>query len=169
SVRVGSIIKEKGRLQNDYVKCIAKDGTIIHTVSSIEMMQVNEENYLISFFLDITKMKKQETIIDQYVHKLETVNKELEAFSYSVSHDLKAPLRAIETYTKILEEDFYANFNDEGKRILTAVLHNTKRMDDLINDLLDFARLGKKAIDKVDIDMNSLVGSIITELKRTIN
>src|ERR1700741_9989 len=62
SLRVGSIIKEKGRLQNDYVKCIAKDGTIVHTVSSIEMMQVNEETYLVSFFLDITKMKEQEAV-----------------------------------------------------------------------------------------------------------
>src|SRR6218665_3635279 len=79
SLRVGSIIKEKGRLQNDYVKCIAKDGQIVHTVSSIETMEMNGEAYLVSFFIDITKIIEQQHIIEQHVQQLETVNKELEA------------------------------------------------------------------------------------------
>jgi len=168
-IRVGSIIKEKGRLQNDYVKCIAKDGTIVHTVSSIELMEMNEETYLVSFFLDITKIIEQQNIIEQHLQQLEAVNRELEAFSYSVSHDLRAPLRAIEGYTKMLEEGFYSLFNDEGKRLLSAVYRNTKRMESLIDALLDFARLGRKVIQKTDIDMNNLVNEIIADLKYTMN
>jgi PAS domain S-box-containing protein len=167
SVRVGSIIKEKGRLQNDYVKCIAKDGTIVHTVSSIEFMDMNDQTYLVSFFLDITKIIDQQKVIEQYVQQLEAINKELEAFSYSVSHDLRSPLRAIEGYTKMLEEDFYSLFNDEGKRLLSAVQRNTKRMGNLIDSLLYFARLGKKVIQKSDIDMNNMVNEILYDLKFT--
>ena len=116
SAKVGSIIKEKGGLRNDYVKCIAKNGSIVHTVSSIELMEMNQETYLVSFFLDITKIIEQQSIIEKQVQQLEEVNKDLEAFSYSVSHDLRAPLRAINGYTHMLEEDFSELFNEEGKK-----------------------------------------------------
>ncbi len=169
SIKVGSILKEKGRLQNDYVKCIAKDGTIVHTVSSIEFMEVNGEIYFVSFFLDITQIIEQQNIIEQHVEQLKAVNKELEAFSYSVSHDLRAPLRAIEGYTKMLEEDFYSLFDDNGKKWLSAVQDNTKKMNHLIDDLLAFARLGKKVIRKADIDMNNLIDEVLADLKTITN
>lgn len=164
SIRVGEIIREKGRLQNDYVKCRAKDGSVVHTVSSIELMDMNGETYLVSFFIDITKIIEQQAIIEKHLKQLETVNSELEAFSYSVSHDLRAPLRAIDGYTKILEEDFNKLFDDEGKRLLSAVQYNAKRMGNLIDDLLDFARIGKKDLRKADIDMNELMREVLSEL-----
>ncbi|MDB5272822.1 MAG: domain S-box protein [Chitinophagaceae bacterium] len=168
SARVGALIKTKGRLQNDYVKCIAKDGTVVHTISSIEMMEMNGELHLVSFFLDITKIIEQQAIIEQHAQQLEAVNKELEAFSYSVSHDLMTPLRAINGYVKILEEDFYALFDDEGKRVLSAVQKNTKKMANLIDDLLSFAKVGKQAVLKTEIDANEMVKEIVLDLKNTI-
>lgn len=169
SLRVGSIIKEKGRLLNDYVKCRTKNGAIVHTVSSIEMMDMNNETYLVSFFVDITKIIEQQSIIEGHVQQLEALNKDLEAFSYSVSHDLRAPLRAIDGYTKVLEEDFYKLFDDEGKKTLLAVQRNTQKMGDLIDDLLAFAKLGKTAIQKADIDMNTLIDEVLTDLKKITN
>lgn len=166
SIRVGNIIKEKGRLQNDYVKCITKSGKIVHTVSSIEFMEMNEETLLVSFFVDITKIIEQQAIIEQHAQQLEAVNKELEAFSYSVSHDLRAPLRAIDGYTQTLEEDFFSLFNDEGKRMLTAIKRNAKKMGNLIDDLLAFAKLGKKAVTKTEIDMNGLFQEVLLDLKQ---
>ena len=169
SLRVGAIIKEKGRLQNDYVKCITKSGKIVHTVSSIEFMDMNEETYLVSFFVDITQIIEQQAIIEQHAKQLEMANKELEAFSYSVSHDLRAPLRAINGYSKTLEEDFISILNDEGKRMLSAIQRNAIRMGNLIDDLLAFAKLGKKPVTKTAIDMTSLLQEVLFDLKQTTN
>jgi len=166
SERVGRLIKEKGRLQNDYVKCIAKNGRIVHTVSSIELMEMNGEAYLVSFFVDITKIVEQQAVIEQHVEKLQEVNKDLEAFSYSVSHDLRAPLRAINGYARILEEDFQASLDAEGKRILSAVQHNARKMGNLIDDLLAFSKMGQKTIVKGDINMNAIVNEVLSDLKK---
>lgn len=166
SERVGNMIRDKGKLQNDYVRCIDKNGKTVHTVSSIEMMEINGETYLVSFFVDVTKIMQQQAIIEQHARQLEYVNKELEAFSYSISHDLRAPLRAIDGYAKALEEDFYPLFDDDGRSALAAVQRNAKRMTHLIDDLLAFARLGQKPINKTDLDMNVLVGEVLDELKK---
>ena len=169
SLRVGNFIKENGRFQNDYIKCIAKGGKIVHTVSSIEPMEMNGEMHLISFFIDITKMVEQQAIIEQQLQQLEEVNKEMESFSYSVSHDLRAPLRAISSYTRILNEDYTSVLDEEGKSLLFAVQKNAKKMGNLIDDLLSFARLGKKALVKTNIDMNILVDEVVSDLKIASN
>jgi PAS domain S-box-containing protein len=168
SAKVGAIIKEKGRLQNDYVKCIAKDGTIVHTISSIELMEMEGESYLVAFFIDITNVIKQQSIIEQHAQQLEAVNKELEAFSYSVSHDLRAPLRAINGYVQILEEDFQEALDEDGKKVLSIIQNNTIKMGKLIDDLLAFAKVGKKAIIKTDLNMDTLVKELLSDLRNTI-
>lgn len=165
SVRVGNLIKEKGRLHNDYVKCIAKNGQLVHTVSSIESMEMGGETYLISFFVDITRIMEQQSIIEHHARQLEALNGELEAFSYSVSHDLRAPLRAIDGYIKIIEEDFGDLFNEEGKKALSIVQHNAEKMGRLIDDLLSFARMGQKELLKTEVNMNRLVEEVLADLK----
>ncbi|MEX2396206.1 MAG: histidine kinase dimerization/phospho-acceptor domain-containing protein, partial [Balneolales bacterium] len=77
---------------------------------------------------------------------LEIANNELESFTYSVSHDLRTPLRAIHGYTQVLLEDCNANLDDECIRALNAILHNSKKMGQLIDDLLTFSRLGRKEL-----------------------
>lgn len=166
SEKVGLIIKEKGRLHNDYVKCIAKNGEIVHTLSSIEMMEMNGEMYLVSFFVDISKIVEQQTIIEQHVERLQEVNKDLEAFSYSVSHDLRAPLRAIDGYAKTLEEDFEAILDADGKTILSTIQYNAKKMSHLIDDLLAFSKMGQRSMVKRDINMNELFHEVVGDLKK---
>ena len=166
SVRVGTLLQEKGRLQNDYVKCRTKSGGIVHTISSIEFMEMNEEAFLVSFFVDITKIIDQQAIIEHHVQELEAMNKELEAFSYSVSHDLRAPLRAINGYTQVLEQDFYDQLDEDGKKMLLAVQRNAKKMDTLIEDLLAFAKSGKQEIRKRDIDLRALVEEVLADVKK---
>jgi light-regulated signal transduction histidine kinase (bacteriophytochrome) len=95
---------------------------------------------------------------------LESVNKELESFSYTVAHDLRAPLRAINGNAKILEEDYAGIFDPGVMKALHSIQHNSKRMGELIDDLLEFSSLGRKQVMSSEINMNRLVESIRQEL-----
>lgn len=95
--------------------------------------------------------------------QLENTNKELETFVYSVSHDLRAPLRAIAGFSSMLYEDYYSGFDEGAKDLLNDVLHNTKKMTALIDDLLQFSRLGRRAMSISQVDMKKIVETIIEE------
>jgi light-regulated signal transduction histidine kinase (bacteriophytochrome) len=114
---------------------------------------------------EIRKLNEElEQRVLQRTAQLEVANKELEAFSYSVSHDLRAPLRAIDGFSRILLEDYGDKYDAEGKRLLNIIRSNTQKMGELIDDLLALSRLGRKEIDVSDIDMDSLVKSLFDEL-----
>lgn len=95
--------------------------------------------------------------------KLTAVNKELEAFSYSVSHDLKAPLRAVDGFSKILIEDHADSLDEEGIRVLRVIIDNSNKMRMLIDDILELSRLGRKQVLFASINLNSMVKEIIHE------
>lgn len=96
--------------------------------------------------------------------QLESVNKELESFSYSVSHDLRAPIRAINGYTRIIVEDYGEKIDADGTKILQAIINNSKKMGELIDDLLAFSKLGRKQVSLSQINMLDLVQSVREEL-----
>jgi PAS domain S-box-containing protein len=96
--------------------------------------------------------------------QLEAANKELEAFSYSVSHDLRAPLRAINGFADILVEEYGTHLDDEAKRICGVIQRQSLRMGKLIDDLLALARLGRTTMHLTWIDMDMMVNSIFDEL-----
>jgi len=98
-------------------------------------------------------------------HELETANKELESFSYSVSHDLRAPLRSISGFSQILLEDYLKTLDAGGQDLLTRVIDNTQRMSELIEDLLELSRLGRKEIVRVSVDVEELVEDIVESLR----
>ena len=95
---------------------------------------------------------------------LEAANKELEGFSYSVSHDLRAPLRAVLGYARMLEEDHAERLDEEARRLLNVVQSEAQRMGALIDDLLEFSRLGRQSMQQGIVDMNQLVRSTFDRL-----
>jgi two-component system sensor histidine kinase/response regulator len=96
--------------------------------------------------------------------QLELTNKELESFSYSVSHDLRAPLRSINGYAQIIREEYAGLLGDEAKRLFQIIQNNAKKMGNLIDDLLSFARMGRKELIRLPVDMNKLVEPIIADV-----
>jgi len=96
---------------------------------------------------------------------LEAANKELESFAYSVSHDLRTPLRAIDGFSHILLDDYADKLDDEGKRLLGVVRDNTSRMGRLIEDILKFSRSSRVSITCSEIDMDKIAHEVMAELQ----
>lgn len=140
-----------------------------------------QNNQVAILFNDITERKQSEETIKQLnkeladnLHKLEFANKELEAFSYSVSHDLRAPIRVIDGYINILSQDLLKKKNEDVQKDLEAIRRNCKKMSSLIDDLLAFSHLGRNEITKKQVDMRQLVKEVAEDfcnqnsLKKTI-
>lgn len=107
--------------------------------------------------------------VEERTSEMQAANKELEAFSYSVSHDLRAPLRAVDGYARMLEEDYGGTLDAEGTRLLDAVRANSQKMGQLIDDLLAFSRLGRAPLQTQPIQMEPLVQQIVDELRPEVN
>jgi len=125
------------------------------------LARIEDQNLEITSFTQSLEEKVNERTL-----QLEAANKELEAFSYSVSHDLRAPLRAVNGYAKMLEEDYSSVFDSEGRRLLGVVQENATKMGVLIDDLLSFSRLGKKEISKSFINMTELTEEALADINK---
>jgi PAS domain S-box-containing protein len=121
--------------------------------------------YVIAEGRDITSLKQSEKALSERTAQLEVANHGLESFSYSVSHDLRAPLRAIDGFSRILLEEQGKTLDAEARRLLGIIRSNTTRMGQLIDDLLTFSRLSRRALSVSTIDVQRLVSGVVDDLR----
>jgi PAS domain S-box-containing protein len=148
---------------------IARDGTerpIADSGAPIRN-EKGEVTGVVLVFRDRTDERAAQKALHEHAARLEESNKELEAFSYSVSHDLRAPLRAIDGFTRLLSDDYAPHLDTEGKRLCSIVRENTGKMSRLIDDLLAFSRLGRAEMSLSRIDMETMANSVFYELTTT--
>jgi PAS domain S-box-containing protein len=135
----------------------------------------NVVSAIMSVSIDVTELKDAHRDINELNRDLEEKivrrteqlrksNEELEAFSYSISHDLRAPLRGIIGFSSILAEEYGNKLDNEAKRIISVIRSSVERMGQLIDDLLNFSRMGRQEINKTSIQTNDMVGEVIKEL-----
>ncbi|REG82493.1 sensor histidine kinase [Algoriphagus antarcticus] len=105
--------------------------------------------------------------VDELEKRVKERTEDLESFSYSVSHDLRTPLRVINGYANMLEEDYSSVLDAEGKRFLAEVRSNAKKMGVLIDDLLTFSRLGRQGIKKSRVDLNKLIETVLSDINQS--
>jgi len=148
-----------------------KDGTEFPVEVSLSPLETEEGVLVSSAIRDITERKLAEAGIRQLneelarrTAELEITNKELEAFTYSVSHDLRAPLRAIDGFSHVIEEDYGGNLDAEGLSHLRRVRLATQRMGELIDGLLRLSRLTRQEINLQTVDLSALASLVVQGL-----
>ena len=159
-------LKNKGEHETE-VTMRRKDGSDFLAILSLSMLH-DEQGVtvgMIGYSLDITARKKAEAALLKQTDVLETTNQELGAFSYSVSHDLRAPLRAIDGFSQLLLDDYTDSLDDVGKDYLSRVRGAAQRMAELIDALLDLSRVSRRELQHEIVDISAVADSAIQKLK----
>jgi PAS domain S-box-containing protein len=170
-----------GRITNWPMELSAqrRDGTEFPVELAINPLLSGNVRTFCGFITDITERKRAaeeiltlnqqlERRVSERTAQLENANKELEAFSYSVSHDLRAPLRHIDGYASMLTKHSHAVLDEKGKRYLTVITEAARRMGRLIDDLLSFSRHARSELRRVPIQLNSIVADVQRQLATDI-
>lgn len=170
----GNIVGYKGIIQdvteqnnlNEEIQQLNLDleKKILERTKDLENNTHELNNVKIALLNIVEDLDENSELLEKSAKDLKRSNKELEAFTYSVSHDLRAPLRAIDGFTQILMDDYVSQLGDEGKRIGGIIQRNTKKMGKLIDDLLAFSRLGRASFNSSQVDMDYMVKSIYNEI-----
>ena len=142
-----------------------KEGTEFALELSLASWKARGDTFFTGILRDITERKRAEQEIQQHSIALEAANKELDAFSYSIAHDLRAPLRAIDGFSRILLEEHAPTLPTEAQHYLNVVRRNSQRMGLLIDDLLAFSHLSRQPLNRQLVRPADLVRQCVDELR----
>jgi protein-histidine pros-kinase len=145
---------------------LRKDGTEFPVEISLSPLETEEGTLAMSAIRDITDRKQAENAVRKLNAELEVANQELESFSYSVSHDLRAPLRGIDGFSRTLADEYADKLDDRGQHYLRRIRAATQRMGQLIDDLLELARLTRSEMKREVVDVSALARSLLDELRQ---
>ncbi len=146
---------------------VRKDGSEFPAEISLSPIEGDDGPLVIAAVRDVTARRTMERALREAKDNAEAANRELEAFSYSVSHDLRAPLRSIDGFSQALLEDYTARLDDAGQDYLRRVRTAAQRMAQLIDDLLQLSRVSRAALTSEPVDLSALARSVATELQKT--
>jgi len=158
---------EKGRATVELNYIIADGTRIPFEYSTVLIKDAEGKTRICVMGRDVTERKRAEKEILKANTELDAVNKELEAFAYSVSHDLRAPLRSIDGFSQALMEDYPDKLDEQGKDYLQRVRSAAQRMAVLIDDLLNLSRVTRSDMRRETVDLSALAQSIAEELQET--
>jgi len=157
-----------GALRDWETHVVTKSGAERLMLGSVSTFELGGRRYAISNSRDITELKGAEDEVrrlhDELEERVRERTAELESFSYSVSHDLRSPLRAIAGFARLIEEDHGEAIGPAGRDLLHRVMRNAVRMGGLIDDLLDFSRIGRATLKHTKVDMNAMAREVTAEL-----
>jgi PAS domain S-box-containing protein len=148
--------------ENEYFR---KDGSRLPTMLGLVLMEGTDT--VVGFVLDRTEQKLAEEKLKKYAVDLEGANRELESFSYSVAHDLRAPLRSIDGFSQALLEDYADKLDEEGKKCLRFVRESAQHMGQLIDALLTLSRVTRSELHREKVDLSALVRAAVARLRRS--
>ena len=140
---------------------LKKDGTEVPIEIGLNPITTNEGTFVLASVIDITERKRAEGLREQLVAQLESANKELEAFAYVVSHDLKAPLRGINLLAEWIEEDLQDKLDQEGKKQLELLRGRVQRMHTLIDGVLEYSQIGRVKRELAEVNLNELLREVV--------
>ncbi|MDR3670250.1 MAG: PAS domain S-box protein [Holophaga sp.] len=147
-----------------------KDGHAIPVEVTASLVAAGIKPTILCFYRDITERRAMRGVLEQRVQErtaqLEAANRELQAFSYSVSHDLRAPLRGIDGFSQILEEDYQDSLDEVGRNYLHRIRHGVLRMGLLIDDLLKLSQIHRQELNQQDLDLSCLAGKVVADLEQ---
>ena len=170
--KIVAAFRQHGLVRNAEIITVRKDGKKLALLVNLDWVKIGNSKFILSTTQDITERKivedqlaRQTAELQERTARLEEINRELESFSYSISHDLRAPLRAIDGFARMILKKQGDKFDEDTRIKFNVIRESSQKMGQLIDDLLNLSRLGKQQINIKELNMVDLAEDVWKELQ----